>query len=79
MIQGNYFITPHAVESFQQRIDDLPYEAARTRIIEMLSKARSAKHDKHGRGLILRVREKGCNFRAIVKGNTVVTILRSGY
>lgn len=82
MIDGHYFVTPHAVECFQKRIAAMSYEDARRKIINLLATARSCKPDKHGRGLILRVRGQW-NFRAVVvAGNDgspqVVSIWKSG-
>lgn len=82
MIQGDYFITPHAVEQFQKRICPLDYEQALGAIIQGLTHdALPAKRLDSGKGVMVRVRGRW-EFRAIIVAGddkpAVATILKSG-
>lgn len=84
MIAGRYFVTPHAVKRFRQRIiRGMTYEQALGAIINGLERTRSEPRRLHdGTGWMIRCR-RPYNFRAVVKPTdegapAVVTILRSG-
>lgn len=84
---GNYFITPHAVRKFQERVARLPYDEVVSLIAKALSAAPVKKHGvtQNGRAMVIRVTDP-LDFRAvIVPGQTpqfpqpaVVTVLKSG-
>jgi len=78
MIAGKYFITPHAVRQFQRRMAwNMSYEEALAEIIKGLKyDIKSIKPNQSG-AAIIRVDGKW-KFRAVVRGNAVVTILKSG-
>ena len=78
MIAGKYFITPHAVRQFQKRMAwNMSYEEALAEIIKGLKyNIKSIKPNQSG-AAIIRVDGKW-KFRAVVRGNAVVTILKSG-
>lgn len=83
-MQGDFFVTPHAVRQFQRRIARLEYEEARQVIIDALSVVALDDYQatRNGKALCIRVREP-LAFRAlIVEGEgeqpAVATILRSG-
>jgi hypothetical protein len=86
MIDGEAFITPHAVRQFQNRIAAIPYDRARRIIIEHLREhAVSVSPMPDGNGIRVRVRGGDFSFRAVVmpaggraERPAVVTILRSG-
>lgn len=86
MIDGEYFVTPHAVHQFIERVPGyrrFPFEVARNVIIYALRHfARSTQPTRNGEGVCVRVRSPHVNFRAIVMPGqpapSVVTILRSG-
>lgn len=84
MIAGAYFVTPHAVHQFQQRIADLPYEAALAAIIHGCQSvpADQARPLTNGQGVYLRVTTGPHLFRAIILAGepapAIVTICRSG-
>lgn len=84
MIQGGYFVGPHAVNQFRTRIaPHLNYKEARAAIIEGLATTDSIPRLAHsGRGYYLRVRRPYA-FRALIGPGegplpAVITILRSG-
>ncbi len=78
MIAGKYFITPHAVRQFQKRMAwNMSYEEALAEIIKGLKyNIKSIKPNQSG-AAIIRVDGKW-KFRAVVRDNVVVTILKSG-
>lgn len=78
MIAGKYFITPHAVRQFQKRMAwNMSYKEALAEIIKGLKyNIKSIKPNQSG-AAIIRVDGKW-KFRAVVRGNAVVTILKSG-
>lgn len=85
MITGNFFVTPHAVRQFQDRVAFLPYDEVVGLIVQSLDEAPPGKVSENGKALQVRVSEP-FDFRAvIVPGNppdqpkpVVVTILKSG-
>lgn len=84
MIAGRFFVTPHAVERFRERIaPHLTYEEALGAIIHGLKETTSAPKPRGDTGAItIRVR-RPYNFRAVIMPGdgpapAVVTILRSG-
>lgn len=84
MIAGRYFVTPHAVRRFQQRVAPrLSYRQALGTIIRCLEETTCEPVPLHHEpGWMIRVR-RPYNFRAVVRlaedGTMVVaTILRSG-
>lgn len=78
MIAGKYFITPHAVRQFQKRMAwNMSYEEALAEIIKGLkNNIKSIKPNQSG-AAIIRV-DGRWKFRAVVRDNVVVTILKSG-
>lgn len=78
MIAGRYFVTPHAVTQFQQRMAwNMTYEEALGAIVRGLKYNVKSKKKNHTGATILRVSGKW-SFRAVVRENAVVTILKSG-
>lgn len=87
MIAGDYFVTPHAVRQFQERIHHRSYNDALAAIIRGLQHPTTRwieqeETGEHPQILKARVQEPFC-FRAIVRPQAgrnpaVVTILRSG-
>jgi hypothetical protein len=86
MITGNYFITPHAVRKFQERIARLPYDEALGIIAKSVSDAPIERHSvtQNGRAMSIRVASP-FDFRAVIAPGhdagakpAVVTILKSG-
>ena len=84
MIEGQVFVTPHAVRQFIARIAPrLDYYSARAAIVAGLSLAGPPKALRSGAGVYVRVRHGAYLFRAVlVRGEgvlpAVATILRSG-
>lgn len=78
MIAGEYFITPHAVKQFIRRMAwNMTYEEALAAIIKGLGRdIESIKSNPTG-ATIIRVKGEW-KFRAVVRDNAVVTILKSG-
>ena len=82
MIEGDYFVTPHAVKQFQDRIAPwMTYEQALGAIIRELRGVNEFRLTENGKAYY--VRTKGVyRFRAIIREGkslpAVVTILRSG-
>lgn len=84
MIAGRYFVTPHAVRRFQERIAPwMSYSQALGTIIRCLEETTCRPTPLHHEpGLMIRVR-RPYNFRAVIKPSeegapVVATILRSG-
>lgn len=83
MIEGEVFVTPHAVAQFQARIAPLAYDAARAAILEELTAhTRSLQPARSGAGVVVRTRGGRYAFRAVIGPGdgakpAVVTILRS--
>lgn len=82
MIAGDFFITPHAVEQFRERIAPwLSYEQALGEIIKELRYANDFRPTQNGKAFYVRTKGKW-KFRAIISGGydrpAVITILRSG-
>ena len=83
MLTGRYFVTPHAVRQFIQRIAPrMDYDRALAVIIDGLNRAGPEKPTTNRCAFCVRVRGKW-NFRAILcRGEgpmpAVATILRSG-
>ena len=78
MIAGKYFITPHAVRQFIKRTAwNMTYEEALAAIIKGLGNDIKSIKENHTGATIIRVKGKW-NFRAVVRDNVVVTILKSG-
>jgi len=79
---GEYFITPHAIRQFRERIRDLPYDDVLAIILKGLqNNALPARTSENGISKYIRVRAKNpgeYDFRAVVKDGVCVTILRSG-
>lgn len=82
-MQGNYFVTPHAVRQFQDRIARLEYDEARQVIIDALAVAPSERYavTRNGKALRIKVKRPFC-FRAIIAPGegalpAVITILRA--
>lgn len=79
---GKYFITPHAIEQFRNRIHNLPYEDVLAIILKGLQdNAMPARPSENGDSDYIRVRAKAVgdyNFRAVVRDGVCVTILKSG-
>lgn len=89
MIDGEYFVTPHAVHQFIERIPGyrrFSFEGARAVIIaSMRDHVHSVRPTQNGVATCIRVRSPHVNFRALVAAPSdnescpsVVTILRSG-
>lgn len=84
MIAGRYFITPHAVERFRERIaPHLTYDQALGAIIRGLEETKSRPVPAHsGGGHWIRVRRPFAFRALIVTGDgplpAVATVLRSG-
>jgi predicted fused transcriptional regulator/phosphomethylpyrimidine kinase len=78
MIAGKYFVTPHAVRQFQKRMAwNMSYEEALAEIIKGLKYDIKSIKLNHTGAQIIRVDGKW-KFRAVVRDNVVVTILKSG-
>ncbi len=78
MIAGKYFITPHAVRQLQRRMAwNMSYEKALAEIIKGLEYDIKSIKPNHTGAQIIRVDGKW-KFRAVVRDNVVVTILKSG-
>ena len=78
MIAGKYFITPHAVRQLQRRMAwNMSYEKALAEIIKGLKYDIKSIKSNHTGAQIIRVDGKW-KFRAVVRDNVVVTILKSG-
>ncbi len=76
MIAGIYFVTPHAVKQFRKRMAwRLTYEQAQAEIIKGLKNSIHSRKDNYTWAQIIRVKGKW-SFRAVIRGNVVVTILR---
>ncbi|HEX7313276.1 MAG TPA: hypothetical protein VF297_05120 [Pyrinomonadaceae bacterium] len=76
---GRAFVTPHAVQRFQERVASLSYDAALGAIIKGLERPASAYSSGHGKGLVIEVNQP-YEFKAVLmpgKGGkpAVVTIL----
>jgi hypothetical protein len=63
-ITGRYFITPHAVLRFQQRVADLPYERARLALAQLLEMDWPSEPGRNAQ--VLRVRWQGWQFGVVV-------------
>jgi hypothetical protein len=83
MMVGNYFVTPHAVRQFQQRIVPLPYQHALAVILRGLAQDLPIKYTQSGQHYV-RVK-RPYSFRAVIDGRkttaekpspAVVTILK---
>lgn len=79
---GAAFVTPHAVQQFQERIERLPYNQALAAIIHSLDSAEAARSTENGMAVYVRTRTP-YRFRAIVRRPapsrrlpSVVTILK---
>ena len=78
MIAGKYFITPHAVRQFQRRMAwNMSHEEALAEIVKGLKYDIKSIKPNHTGAQIIRVDGKW-KFRAVVRDNVVVTILKSG-
>lgn len=83
MLTGKYFITPHAVRSFVDRIAPrMSYDRALSVIVRGLESCGEEKPLRNRQGFYVRVRG-AWNFRAVIgRGDgplpAVITILRSG-
>ncbi len=78
MIAGEYFITPHAVRQFVKRMAwNMTYEEALAAIIKGLENDIESIKENHTGAKIIRVKGEW-KFRAVVRDNAVVTILKSG-
>ena len=78
MIAGKYFVSPHAVQQFQRRMAwNLSYEQALGEIIKGIKYGKCSEKPNHTGATIIRVRGEW-NFRAVVKDEVIVTILKSG-
>ena len=82
MITGDFFITPHAVRQFQNRIAPwMSYEQALGAIIRELRDVKEFRSTLNGKAYYVRTSGKW-HFRAVIqKGDilpAVITILRSG-
>lgn len=83
MIDGEYFVTPHAVRQFQSRVCALDYAAARAAIIEGLRSYRGTPKHLGGGAVGMRVR-RPYDFRVVVASGrrggcpAVVTVIQSG-
>lgn len=78
MIAGEYFITPHAVRQFIKRMAwNMTYKEALAAIIKGLENDIKSIKENHTGAKIIRVDGKW-KFRAVVRDNAVVTILKSG-
>jgi hypothetical protein len=82
----DYFITPHAVRKFQERVAQLPYDEVIMVVARALSVAPIEKHGatQNGRGMSIRVTDP-FDFRAVIlpgrdasEKPAVVTVLKSG-
>lgn len=83
MIEGDAFITPHAIRQFQDRIARIEYERAREIIIQHLREHTvRVTSMPDGHGAVARVRGGDFAFRAVIVPRepepSVVIILRSG-
>lgn len=83
---GKYFVTPHAVHRYQERIEDVPYRVALGRIIGGLNGEGAMEPKGLPEGTVgIRVRRPEPGFRVVVDDRepegplpAVVTVLRSG-
>lgn len=82
LIAGDFFITPHAVRQFQDRIAPwMSYEQALGAIIRGLRNAEELRPTTNGKAYYVRV-DSEWQFRAVIREGeflpAVITILRSG-
>lgn len=84
MIDGQAFVTPHAVRAFQARVAPLPYAAARAAILDGLAEHMVRACPARDGAVRVRVRHGPYPFRAVLAADprgrapVVVTIERSG-
>jgi len=78
MIAGKLFVTPHAVRSFQKRIHDIEYNQALSEIIKGINAPTDIRISENKASVCYHVKGRYW-FRAVVKENLVVTILRKGH
>jgi len=85
---GDYFVTPHAVHRYRERIEDVPYRIALGRIIQGLNGEGAMEPKRLPEGTLgIRVRRPAPGFRVVVDDRPdgaegelpqVVTVLESG-
>ncbi len=82
MIGGKFFVTPHAVRQFQSRIHNIEWNDALAVIIKGIDGTRNIKYSENKASYVYHVTgltELKYKFRAVIKNDAVVTILRKGH